>query len=213
MGLFASILIAAISDLPTSLAEEYEFPSAEAIEEAADLDPQVRPPLGKKPQKSGGVQFSLGAIGGYLKARNADRGTWLAGAQARLHFTPVLAVELSGSYHRNRYEDGDIHVTQYPVQISGLIYLVPNGIFSPYLAGGAGWYYSRIQYAGALSGFSDETKHPFGEHAGAGVDVKLGQRFTIDADFRYVFLEMSGTQVPSGDLNYWQATLGLNFNF
>jgi len=215
MEWFASILIAAFcdssnADLPTSLGEEYPFPPATAVVE--DPEPQYVPPPSKRTANSGGLQFSIGLVGGYLKARDADRGTWFAGGQARLHLTPVLALEVSGTYHQNHYEKGDITVTQYPVQVSGLIYPLPSSVFSPYIVGGAGWYYSRIGYSGALSGFSDQTKHPFGTHVGAGADVKLG-RFTIDADFRYIFLDSSGTQLPDGDFNYWQATLGVNFNF
>ena len=216
MDLVASILIAAFcnssnADLPTSLAEEYPFPAAEVLGE--DPEPQYVPPPSKRAANSGGLQFSIGLEGGYLKARGADRATWVAGLQARLHFTPLLALEVSGTYHQNRYEQGDINVTQYPVQISGLIYPIPSGVVSPYIGGGAGWYYSRISYSGALSGFSGQTKHPFGTHAGGGVDLKLGRLFTIDADFRYIFLDSSGTQVPDGDFSYWQATVGVNINF
>jgi opacity protein-like surface antigen len=212
MVLFASFLIAAVSDLPKSLAEEYSFPEGTAVEELLDPEPQYVPPPSKRSQ-TGGVQFSVGAIGGYLKAREADRGTWFAGLQLRLHFAQYLALEVSGTYHQNRYEDGDIKVTQYPVQVSGVVYPLPNSIVSPYFGGGAGWYYTRIGYSGGLAGFSDETKHPFGEHAVAGIDLKLGKRFTINADYRYIFLQTSGTQIPDGDLNYWQATFGVNINF
>src|SRR5712671_3507460 len=136
MEWLASILIAAFCNsddagLPTSLLEEYPFPAATAVVE--DPEPQYVPPPSKRPRPGGGLQFSIGPEGGYLKARGADRGTWFAGGQARLHFTPVLALEVSGTYHQNRYEDGGIKVTQYPVQISGLIYPFPNGIVSPYI--------------------------------------------------------------------------------
>src|SRR5258708_100386 len=111
MEWFASILIAAFcdssnADLPTSLVEEYPFPAATAVGE--DPEPQYVPPPSRRPANSSGLQFSIGLVGGYLKARNADRGTWFAGAQARLHFTPVLALEVSGTYHQSRYEGGDI---------------------------------------------------------------------------------------------------------
>lgn len=211
MVLFASFLIAAASDLPKSLADEYSFPERTAVEERLDLEPQYVPPPSKRPQT--GVQFSVGPIGGYLKARDADRGTWFAGLQLRLYFAQYLALEVSGSYHRNRYADGDIKVTQYPVQVSGLVYPLPNSIVSPYAGGGVGWYHTQIGYSGGLAVFSDETKHPFGEHAVAGIDLKLGKKFTINADYRYIFLQTSGTQIPGGDLNYWQATLGVNLNF
>lgn len=212
MILLAPFLLATVPDLPRSLAEEYPVPEEPAIEELLDPEPQYVPPPSKRTQ-TGGVQFSVGAVGGYLKARHADRGTWLAGLQLRLHFAQVLALEASGTYHQNRYEDGDIKVTQYPVQVSGLIYPLPNSTFSPYAGGGVGWYYTRIGYSGALAGTPDGTKHPFGEHLVAGIDLKLGRSFTINADYRYIFLQTSGTPIPDDDLNYWQATLGLNINF
>src|SRR5882672_4987075 len=94
----ASILIAAFcdssnTDLPTSLAEEYPFPAAGVLSE--DPEPQYVPPRPRGPAKSGGLQFSIGLEGGYLKAHGADRATWLAGIQGRLHFTPLLALEVS----------------------------------------------------------------------------------------------------------------------
>jgi opacity protein-like surface antigen len=212
MVLFASFLIAAVSDLPKSLAEEYSFPEGTAVEELLDLEPQYVPTFGQRSQPSK-VQFCLGAIGGYLKAREADRGTWVAGLQARLHFAQYLALEVSGTYHQYRCVGGDIKVTQYPVQVSGLVYPFPGSIAGLYIGGGVGWHYTRVDYSGGLAGFSSKTKHPFGEHAGAGIDLRLGKRFTINADYRYVFLQTSGTQIPGNDLNYWQATLGLNLNF
>jgi len=212
MLLFASLLIAAVSDLPKSLADEYSFPEGTTVEERLDPEPQVVPTFGQKSQPSK-VQFSIGAIGGYLKAHYTDRGTWCAGLQARLHFAQYLAVEVSGTYHQNRYEGGDIKSTQYPVQVSGFVYPFPGSIAGLYVGGGGGWYYTRIGYSGGLAAFSSQTKRPFGEHAAAGIDLMLGKRFTINADYRYIFLQTSGTQIPFGDLNYWQATLGLNLNF
>src|SRR5690242_13687387 len=49
------------------------------------------------------TEFSLGPAGGYLHAKGADRGTWFAGAQARLHFLKYLAAEGSITFHENHY--------------------------------------------------------------------------------------------------------------
>jgi opacity protein-like surface antigen len=224
VGLFASILIAAVTgpvseDLPRTLADDYPYSDSAtdeelpSVAEAADPEPQYVPPPSKRPKNSSGVQFSIGAAGGYLKAHGADRGTWLAGVQARLHFLQFFAAEASVTFHQDRYQSGDVHVTQYPIQVSGLIYPIPNGVVSPYIVGGVGWYYSRITYSGGLSGFSDQREHTFGTHGGIGLDVRLGTSVTLDADLRYIFLDPSGTQLADGDFNYWQATVGVNFNF
>jgi Outer membrane protein beta-barrel domain len=230
MAFLASVLLAALSHsdpsgtfldadgtpLPTSLADEFLFtePMIEAVPEPTtddveSVDPYIPPPS----RGPSSLQFSIGPVGGYLHAHGADRGTWLAGGQARLHFLQYFAAEASITFHENRYEHGAIHVTQYPVQLSGMLYPIPGAQFSPYLVGGGGWYYSRITYSGILAGISNQTEHTFGAHGGVGLDVRLGSSMSIDADLRYIFLDPSSSQVKSGDFNYWQATFGLNFLF
>jgi hypothetical protein len=184
-----------VVDLPTSLKDE--LPPAPAVAGAPD----------------GEAQFSLGAAGGYLQARGADHGTWFAGAQARLHFLKYLAAEGSITFHENRYQGGDARVTQYPVQVSGMFYPIPDGQFRPYIVAGAGWYYTRITYTGSLSGISNQTEHVFGGHAGAGLELFLSPTTSLDADIRYIFLNPTNTQVKNGDFNYWQVTFGINFFF
>jgi hypothetical protein len=197
-------------DLPGSLAEEESGPPPLASEEM-----QVKPPAAYRGRTPPTTQpfFSLGLAGGYLRAPGADRGTWTAGLQARVHVLPYLAVEGAGMYHENSYGHGNADVIQYPVQVSALLYPLPNSQFSPYLVGGVGWYYSRIKFEGALSGLSNETENTYGTHAGAGLDVRLGSSASIDADFRYIFLNPRSSAFQSGDFNYWQGTLGLNFSF
>lgn len=194
-------------ELPRTLAEEESGPAATSAEEL-----QAPPPpaayRGRTPPQP---IFSLGADAGYLRAHGADRGTWLAGIQARLHVLQFLVVEGAVTYHENSYDHGDAYVTQYPVQLSALLQPLSNAQVSPYLVGGVGWYYSRIKYGGALSGLSNETENTFGTHAGAGLEIRLGQSVSIDADFRYILLQPRSSVFQSGDFNYWQATVGLNF--
>jgi hypothetical protein len=185
-------------DLPISLGEESPLRPA-PIEAAAAPDPET--------------EFSLGPAGGYLHARGADRGTWFAGGQARLHFLKYLAAEASITFHENRYQGGDARVTQYPVQVSGMLYPIPEGQFRPYIVAGGGWYYTRVTYTGTLSGISNQTEHVFGGHAGAGLELRLSGTSSLDADIRYIFLNPTNTQVKSGDFNYWQVTFGVNFFF
>jgi hypothetical protein len=157
--------------------------------------------------------FSLGPIAGYLHASGADKGTWFGGVQARLHFARILAAEASISFHQNRYENGDVRVTQYPVQLTAFLFPIPEGPFRPYILGGVGWYYSRTDYEGALSSNSSTTESIFGEHLGAGAELMLGPRTSLDLDIRYIFLNPTNDQVIHLDFNYWQITLGLNFYF
>lgn len=161
-----------------------------------------------------GSTFSIGPSAGYLEARGADRGTWFAGVQARLHALRFLAAEASITFHQNEYGNGDIVVTQYPVQVTGFLYPFPEGEVRPYLLAGAGWYYTRVRYEGALTLlYRDQTDHTFGGHAGAGLELQIGPSASIDADLRYIFLNPEADAVRSRDFDYWQFTAGLNLFF
>jgi len=176
-----------------------------------DPDPEPKAPLTLADEEVGG--FSIGPAGGYLKARGADRGTWFAGAQARLRILNILAAEASITFHQSRYEGGDVIVTQYPVQLTAMLYIIPVGPVRPYILGGVGWYYTRIDYKDSLSAINDTTEHFFGVHLGAGVELMLGKSASLDADVRYIFINATNQQVINRDFNYWQVTFGLNFFF
>lgn len=196
-----------VEDLPSdheSIAFDSGYPAAEPLP-AFSLAWEA--PAGRE------TEFSLGPAGGYLRARGANRGTWFGGAQARLHFLRFFAAEASITFHENRFEHGAVHVTQYPVQVSGMIYPIPEGEFRPYIVGGGGWYYTRITYSGILTGISNQTEHTFGAHGGAGLEVRLGPSTSIDGDIRYIFINPSNAAVKSGDFNYWQITFGVNLFF
>jgi opacity protein-like surface antigen len=156
--------------------------------------------------------FSLGASAGYLRARGADQGTWFGGVQARMRFG-LFAAEASIQFHQNKYDHGDVVVTQYPVQLTAFLYLIPEGPFRPYILGGVGWYYTHVDYRGIFSALNDHTEHIFGEHLGAGAELFLSPRVSIDGDVRYIFLNPKTDQVIHRDFNYWQITVGLNLFF
>ena len=160
--------------------------------------------------------FSLGPVAGYIKTRDADSGTWFGGIQARLHFLRILAVEGSITFHRDEFEDGDIEVTQYPVQVTGLIFPFPDSPIRPYGLAGAGWYYTKYEYEGIYSVFEDETDRLFGVHVGAGVEIDLGRSAAIFGDFRWIFLDepsVDNSQVEDEEFDAGQVTLGLSLKF
>ena len=61
-----------------------------------------------------------------------------AGAQARLRIIHILAVQASITFHQSRYEGGDVIVTQYPVELTAMLYIIPVGPIRPYILGGVG---------------------------------------------------------------------------
>src|SRR5439155_22757302 len=111
------------------------------------------------------------------------------------HFARMFAAEASITFHENSYQNSDVIVSQYPVEITGFLYIIPEGPIRPYILGGVGWYYTRIDYRGALASIPNKTQHIFGEHFGAGAELFLAPKISLDGDVRYVFLNPSNDQV------------------
>ena len=136
--------------------------------------------------------FSIGPRATYSTPKDADKGLWDPGVQARLHLSPALGLEASIDYRKNDF--GPLTtIKTYPVQASLLAYLIPGGAVSPFLLGGVGWYYTQVD---GPFGYSN-TSSRFGLHAGAGLEVMLNKSISLDGTYRYVWLE----DVASKDLN------------
>lgn len=156
------------------------------------------------------MAWSIGPSAGFLKARDADEGTWFGGVQARLRAADYFGAEGSITFHQDEFLDGDIQVTQYPVEVTGLLFPMPSDQFEWYVLGGAGWHYTRYDYSGALAGTSDEVEHIFGVHVGVGAELSAGTGLSINADIRYIFLEPDEDAAEDEEFDYWQISLGLN---
>ena len=217
IALVTAFLVSLAAGGPDQLGDDLWEPSSYRVfaSPEVEVDPDPKTPLTL--QNEGGEKeegsFSLGPAGGYLRARGSDRGTWFAGAQARLRIIHILAVQASITFHQSRYEGGDVIVTQYPVELTAMLYIIPIGPIRPYILGGVGWYYTRVDYKGSFSAINDTTDHFFGVHLGAGVELMLGKSVSINADGRYIFINASDQDVINRDFNYWQITFGLNFFF
>jgi opacity protein-like surface antigen len=85
--------------------------------------------------------------------------------------------------------------------VTSLIYLLPI----VYGAIGAGWHNTTFDYDQRRfpsQSIDDETMQEFGWHFGAGIEVPIGERYKLTADFRYVFLNYGFKTIPgSGDIN------------
>lgn len=206
--------LAAPSPVPDGDLDETWQPSSYRVlmSPSTEIDLEPSAPLTLADEEDLG-SFSIGPAGGYLRAKGSDRGTWFGGVQARLRILRFLAAEASVTFHQSRYEDNDIVVTQYPVQLTAMLYIIPVGPVRPYILGGVGWYYTRIDYRDDLDFIDDQTDHFFGVHLGAGVELMLGRHASIDVDARYIFINATNEEVIERDFNYWQITFGLNFIF
>ena len=156
-----------------------------------------------------GVTF--GGRATYVRPKDADGGTLGGGAQLRLHFTSVIAVEASADYRQNKF--GGTTVQEAPVQASLLLYLTPHWVVSPYMLGGVGWYFTHIQ------GSSSSPSNRYGPHAGAGLELGLTRHWSIDGSYRYLWtqsLTAPTTTSPAGK-NFsdkgFMLTAALNYRF
>jgi len=219
LTLLASLSAAALAqDLPSIDADRIpavyteETPAPEVDSEKAPED-SFLPVALSEPQASEKVSpFSLGPAGGYLRQKDADHGTWFGGVQFRARFG-YFAAEASITLHVNSYENGDVTVTQFPLQLTAFLYIIPEGPIRPYILGGVGWYRTRISYTGAFSSIPDDHQNIFGEHLGAGAEIFLSPRVSVNADVRYIFLNPSTDQVINREFNYWQIAFGVNIFF
>jgi len=174
------------------------------------LDLTIALPVESALKAHGGAEFGLRA--GYIKPRDADDGTWFGGVQLRVPLTSVLAVEGSIEFHSSEFADGDIEIVQYPVQATLLAFLMPESKVCPYVLGGLGWYYTRFDFSGSLSGIDSDAESMFGAHLGFGARFVLGGT-NLNADLRYIFLEPDEDALQDEDFDTIQLVLSLGFSF
>lgn len=172
--------------------------------------------------------FGLGPRAGYYRSRDAEEGSWYGGLQARFRLGKVIGLEGAVDYRpEETFEvnlpgaSAEIRQHSYPVTASLLIFLPILPHFSPYLVGGGGWYYTKIDYSDTLEaqGFEDRTERLFGWHAGAGLELPITEHVALNGDLRYIFLDSDFGERPGIDLDEDQkadgyvATVALMFYF
>jgi opacity protein-like surface antigen len=156
-------------------------------------------------------RFSIGGRAMWFDPKSGDS-SWSGGAQVRFYLLRFLAIEGSADYRQNKFNGTTVHT--YPVQVSALLYLLPGWRVSPFVLGGAGWYYTTVDGPGGF----DDTQNRFGVHAGGGLQWFISRHFSVDSTYRYVWLE----DVASKDQNITDkdfrdsgqmVTIGLNYHF
>jgi opacity protein-like surface antigen len=160
-----------------------------------------------------GVQSGV-SVGGralYYRIEGDDHGTLSGGAQVRLHFLSILALEGSADYRQETLSGQTIDVV--PVQASLLVYLLPGFHVSPYLIGGGGWYFTHVHDDG------NSSQNRFGPHAGAGLEWFIDPHWSVDGSYRYVWNEdihsQSGAHPFGQNLSDggFMLTTALNYRF
>ncbi|MBK9306018.1 MAG: porin family protein [Nitrospira sp.] len=155
--------------------------------------------------------FSIGGRATYFDPKNGDE-NWFGGGQVRIHPFHFLAVEGSVDYRRT--EINSTKVRTFPVQGSVLLYPFGMKRLSPFILGGAGWYFTNVEGPGDF----DKTQHRFGAHAGGGLQLFLTEYVSLDGTYRHIWLEKIESKDASlrdkrFEDNGHMVTFGLNVHF
>jgi len=151
--------------------------------------------------------IAIGAQGAYVKSQDAD-GVIMPAAAVRIGLGG-LSVEGSIGYKSDKYLDGAIKTTTYPVMVTGFIGLLPF----IHLEAGIGWYNTKVEYSGMFAGAPSETYSDIGYHAGAGAEIPLGN-VILTGDIRYVIEKTKFNNVQNAsDLksDFYMIVVGLMF--
>jgi len=123
---------------------------------------------------------SVGPRLAFYHPKDADHGDWARGAQLRTHIDPVYSFEASADWAHYRSNGTDVRTTA--VQATVLGYFAPASSLSPYLLVGGGWYPTH-----ATGPYSPSRL--FGPHVGAGLQLLLGARWSLDGSYRFLWTE------------------------
>ncbi len=131
---------------------------------------------------------SLGPRAAFFRPTGADSGAWGPGAQLRLHVSDAYVFEASSDFIR--YRAGGTNVSAAPVQATLIGYFYPDSSFSPYLLLGGGWY--PVSADGPYA-----SPRLFGPHAGAGAQLLLGEHWSLDGSYRFLWTEVVSLSDPA----------------
>ena len=151
--------------------------------------------------------IAIGVQGAYVKSNNADP-TTMPTVAARIDLGG-LKVEGSIGYKSDKYSDGDIKTTDYPIMLTGFLSLLPI----IHVEAGIGWYNTKIEYSGQYAGTPSETSKDIGYHAGAGLEIPIGN-LLLTGDIRYVIEKTKMENVKNtSDLksDFYMVVVGLMF--
>jgi opacity protein-like surface antigen len=158
---------------------------------------------------------SLGGRAAYIWNQGADAedGDFFGGAQLRVYLAKFFAIEGSADFRQQQFGGGTTTVDIYPVQLTGLLYVIPNSPVSPFLLGGVGWYFTDVRGPGGF----DESQNRTGAHVGAGIQFFMHRHWSLDATYRYLFTDRITTRAGNANISVngdgHMVTGGLNFHF
>ena len=126
----------------------------------------------------------------------------------RTTWAPMVMSELGAAYRQDKFNDGDIKVTSWPLTASLLFSPVP----SLYAGGGVGWYQNSVDYADDIP-YDNFTTQKFGLHVAGGMTVPFTPSVGLDLNAKYVFMEEENRNDLAFDPSHWTTSAGLAFHF
>jgi hypothetical protein len=109
-----------------------------------------------------------------------------AGAYVRLR-TGRVGFEAALDYHKTT-DAVDTTITSYPF-FGSLMYHMGQGPSGPYLLAGVGYFSQRLRVKADDGSTPSTVAHSVGYHAGAGLELAIGRRASVYADYRYTFAD------------------------
>lgn len=124
--------------------------------------------------------ISIGPQVAYVKTSDAEKGVLMPAGAVRLNLGSISIEGLVG-YKSEEFSDGYIKATSYPIMATAMLRVFPL----IHIEAGLGWYNTKLEFSGPFQGFPSSTQSEVGYHAGAGVELELGN-LIVTGDIRYV---------------------------
>jgi hypothetical protein len=174
--------------------------------------------LAAPPAAADGFGMDLGIHGGAVGTDGTNGNSFVGGAQARFHLFWIIGAEARASYYSDTYDLGQlgsVDIENVPFQVSGMIYPIKLPKVGIYLLGGGTYSNLKVQGTSVFTG--EVTEKKWSAHAGAGIDIGLSSRVTLNGDVRFVFIDADSVDEVLDEVasdytgDFWAATIGLNF--
>jgi opacity protein-like surface antigen len=156
-----------------------------------------------------------GAHGGVVTGPDSGGAHPSFGLHWRPRLTGALGLEVSAGYERLRWSgaSGTVDADHVPVEGSLLFFFFSTHRVQPYLLGGIGYHWVNPYVANPPAGTTYPSQNLFALHAGAGIDVRAGEKLSFWVDGRWTFLDVAAVKdlgLTSGTL---RVTAGVNVAF
>jgi opacity protein-like surface antigen len=169
------------------------------------------PFLAPAPVQKDEYQMWVGGHLGITDAYDAEDINFVFGANLRIKLMSWLAVEGTFDINmRQSFEDGQIHVSQYPFEFGALFYLPLELPVRPYGTAGIGFTFSNTTFNGNLRGLNDTTELNALAFLGFGVEWEVQDNVMLDANLRFIFVN-DPPHFHGISANWLQLTFGVLF--